>query len=124
MTPVTDEQIQMLVEALLENQPRKTSDRFNAGNTATVLAGTQLTVTFTLDKTYVIRVVRAYVDARPGCTYQWWIDGQVRVLNEVEFYMGKPVTGNSIVLVYANPTAGDVVIQYFISGWGDTKAGG
>jgi hypothetical protein len=121
---VTDEMMQQLVEGFLENMPRKTSDRYFAGNTTTVLAGTQLTATFTLDKTYVVRLVKAYADARTGCTYQWWINGLVFVLNEIEFHMGKPVTGDSIILIYANPTAADVVIMYSIQGWGDSKSGG
>lgn len=119
-----DDKIEQLIDALRENQPRVTSDRYFVGDTDTILAGTQLTVTFTLDKTYVVRLFRAYADARTGCAYQWWIDGKPFVLNEVEFYMGKPITGDNITLVIANTSGVDVIISYYIQGWGDMKAGG
>ncbi len=118
------EQIDKLVEALLENQPRRTSDRFFVGDTDTILLGTQLTVTFRLDPQYVVRLVRAYADARTGCNYTWMIDGKATNLNEVDYYLGKPITGESITLIIANTSAVDVDIGYFLSGWGDLKAGG
>jgi hypothetical protein len=118
-----DEKVATLIDALLENQPRVSSDRYFAGTTNTVVAGTQLTATFTLDKTYAVRLLRAYADARTGCTYRWWINGQVYALNEIEFYLGKPVNGD-IKLIIANTSAADAVIDYFIQGWGDLKIGG
>lgn len=121
---ITDEQLQKLFEALLENQPRVTSDRYNVGDTDTIAGGAQLTVTFTLDPSYVVRLVRAYADARAACTYVWWIDGRPFLLNEVEFYMGKPVTGDNITLVIANTGIPAVVISYYLYGWGDLKSGG
>ena len=118
------DKLQILIDALLENQPRKTSDRYFVGDTDTILAGTQLTVTFSLSKDYVVRLVEAYADARTDCNYTWVIDGQSYTLNEVKFYLGKPITGESITLIIANTSAADVIIAYYIVGWGDFKAGG
>ena len=108
------DKLQILIDALLENQPRKTSDRYFVGDTDTILAGTQLTVTFSLSKDYVVRLVEAYADARTDCNYTWVIDGKAYTLNEVKFYLGKPITGESITLIIANTSAADVIIAYYI----------
>lgn len=121
---MTMERLELMVESLLENMPRKTSDRYFVGDTDTILAGTQLTVTFSLSKDYVVRLVNAYADARTGCNYTWVIDGKTYGLNEVEFYLGKPITGESITLIIANTSGVDVDVAYFIQGWGDSRAGG
>jgi len=118
------DKIARLVDAMLENQPRLTSDRYNVGDTDTITAGNQLTVTFTLSKDYVVRLVKAYADSRTGCTYTWVIDGKTYSLNEIEFYNGKPITGESIKLIIANTSGVDVTIGYFLRGWGDLKSGG
>ena len=52
-----EEKIQGLVEAMLENQPRKESDRFMVGDTDDINTGTSLTVTFTLSKLWVTRLI-------------------------------------------------------------------
>lgn len=118
-----EEKIGLLVDALLENMPRRTSDRYCVGDTDTILAGTQLTVTFTLGKQWVVRLVKAYADARTGCTYTWVIDGNAYSLNEVEFYLGKPIN-QDIKLIIANASAVSVDIGYSIQGWGDLRSGG
>lgn len=122
MTELIDK-IGLLIDAMLENQPRLTSDRFNGANSDTLIANTQLTVTFTLSKDFVVRLVKAYCDVRSGCTYQWIIDGQVYNINSVEFYLGKPLH-QDVKLIVANTSAVTVSIGYYIMGWADQKAGG
>ena len=119
-----EEKIQILIEAMLENQPRKTSDRYFTGDTDDITTGTSLTVTFTLSKQWVVRLLKAYADSRTGCTYTWIIDGKSYDLNELEFYKGKPITGETIVLIIANTSGITQTVGYFIQGWGDLKAGG
>jgi len=118
-----EERIDMLIRAQMENQPRVTSDRYFAADTDTVAFGAQLTVTFTLSKLYVVRLVKAYADARVDCTYTWMIDGVASSFNEVEYYMGKPVHMD-IVLIIANTGLADVDVGYYIMGWGDLRGGG
>ena len=118
-----EEKIQDLVEAMLENQPRKESDRFMVGDTDDINTGTSLTVTFTLSKLWVTRLIKAYADSRSGCTYTWNIDGKSYNLNELEFYKGKPLVGEEIVLVVANTSGSTQTVGYFVSGWGDRVGG-
>ena len=116
-----EEKLDILIEAMLENAPRRTSDRYCVGDTDSILTGTQLTITFALSKLWVTRLLKAYADSRTGCTYTWNIDGKLHKLNELEFYMGKPLTGEEIVLVVANTSGSTQTVGYFISGWGDLK---
>jgi len=116
-----DEKIALLIDALLENAPRRTSDRYVVGDTDDIATGTSLTVTFTLSKLWVTRLVKAYADSRTGCTYTWIIDGKSYSLNILEFYKGKPLTGETIVLVVANTSGATQTVGYFVSGWGDLK---
>lgn len=118
------EKILRLVEAELENQPRVTSDRYNTGDTDSIATATSLTVTFTLNKAFVVRLLKAYADSRTGCTYTWVIDGKTYGLNEIEFYKGKPITGENIKLIIANTSGSTQTVGYFIRGWGDLKSGG
>ena len=119
-----DEKIQTLIDAMLENQPRKTSDRYMVGDTDDIATGTSLTVTWTLNKQWVTRLVKAYADSRTGCTYTWNVDGKSYTLNELEFYKGKPLTGETIVLVIANTSGSTQTVGYFVSGWGDRVEAG
>ena len=119
-----EEKLQTLVDAMLENQPRKTSDRFFSGDTDDILTGTSLTVTFTLSAQWVIRLLKAYADSRTGCTYSWLVDGKSYDINELEFYMGKPITAETITLIVANTSGSTQTVGYYIKGWGDLKAGG
>jgi hypothetical protein len=114
-----EEKIQTLVETMLENQPRKTSDRYFSGDTDDITTGTSLTVTWTLNKLWVTRLTNAYADSRTGCTYTWLIDGKSYSLNKLEFYQGKPITGETIVLVIANTSGSTQTVGYYIMGWGD-----
>ena len=116
-----DEKIALLIDALLENAPRRTSDRYFVGDTDDITTGTSLTVTFTLSKLWVTRLVKAYADSRTGCTYTWNIDGKSYSLNELEFYKGKPLTGEKIVLVIANTSGSTQTMGYYVMGWGDLK---
>ena len=119
-----DEKIQTLIDAMLENQPRKTSDRYMMGDTDDIATGTSLTVTFTLSKQWVTRLVKAYADSRTGCTYTWIIDGKSYTLNGLEFYKGKPLTAETIVLVVANTSGSTQTVGYYVSGWGDRIGAG
>ena len=125
MTTELVAKLQTLIDSMLENQPRLTSDRFYSGGTDTLAGGSnvQLTVTFTLSKAFVIRLLKVYADARTGVTYAWIIDGKTYSFNEVAFYMGKPVH-NDIKLIMVNTSPVSVTIGYHIEGWGDLKAGG
>ena len=118
-----EDKAQMLIDVLLENLPRVTSDRFFVGDTDTILSGNQLTVTFTLSTMYVVRLTEAYCDARTDCTYTWVIDGNAYNINEVKFFLGKPVHSD-ITLIIANTSLVDVDVGYYLMGWGDLKAGG
>ena len=121
MVSELEEKLQTLIDALLENMPSKNSDRFFTADTDDILTGTQLTVTFSLSKLWVIRLLEAYADSRTGCTYTWNIDGKPYGINTVEFYKGKPITGESIVLVIANTSGSTQTVGYYIKGWGDLK---
>ena len=119
-----EEKLLLLVDAMLENQPRKTSDRFDAGGTHTLATGYSARFTFDLDlPKYVCRLVKAYADSRTGCTYSWNINGKTWELNEQEFYLGKPIYANPVLTV-ANTSGVSQTFGYKIIGWGDLKAGG
>ena len=124
MTPELEEKLNILVDAMLENQPRRESDRFFTGDVDTILSGTALTVTFSLNALFVVKVVEVYADARTGCTYAWVINGAAYTLNELQFYKGKPVSGDSIKLIISNTSLISVDVGYYIKGWGDMKTGG
>ena len=118
--------IEKLVDAMRENQPQLGSDRFNVGSSDNIVTGTQLTVTFTLNPQWITHLVKAYADSRTGCTYQWVIDGKAYGYNEVEFHMGKIVSGEAvqtIVLIIANTSGSTVSVDYYIMGWGDRREG-
>jgi hypothetical protein len=106
----------------LENMPSLKSDRFCAGDTDTITAGTRLTITFPITKLWVIRLVKFYADAVIGLDYQWIINGQVYPMSEGEFYQAK-VIHNDIKLTIENPTASDEDVAYRIVGWGDLVSG-
>ena len=119
-----EESLQLLIKAMLENQPRHSSDRFDAGGTYTLPTAIQVKLTFDLDlPLYVVRLIKAYADSRSGCTYKWIINGQTWNLNEQEFYMGKVVHDNPVLIV-ANTSGVDQTFGYKIIGWGDLKTGG
>jgi hypothetical protein len=70
--------------------------------------------------------VKAYADSRTGCTYQWIIDGKTYDYNEVEFYLGKIVSGETlqtITLIIANTSGSTQTVDYYIVGWGDRREG-
>ena len=118
-----EDKIEKLIDAFRENMPSKESDRFMAGDTDVIANNTSLTVTFTLSKLWVTRLIKAYADSRSGCTYTWNIDGKSYNLNELEFYKGKPLVGEEIVLVIANTSGSTQTVGYFVSGWGDRVGG-
>jgi hypothetical protein len=113
-----------LIAVMLENQPSLKSDRFCAGDTDTITAGTQLTITFVVDERWIVRLTEFYADAVVGLDYQWIINGQVYPMSEGEFYLGKPIArGSDIKLIIENSTASDEDIAYRITGWGDLVSG-
>jgi hypothetical protein len=119
-----EQKLDKLIAVMLENQPSLKSDRFCAGDTDTISAGTQLTVTFVVDERWIVRLTKFYADAVVGLDYQWIINGQVYPMSEGEFYLGKPIArGSDIKLIIANPTASDEDIAYRIVGWGDLVSG-
>ena len=118
--------LEKLIDAMRENQPQLGADKFNVGGSDDIATGTQLTVTFTLNPQWITHLVKAYADARTGCTYKWLIDGKLYDYNEVEFYKGKIVSGETtqtIVLIIANTSGSTVTIDYYIMGWGDRREG-
>ena len=117
-----EEKIQTLIDAMLENQPRKTSERYNVGASVfTVVAGSAMTVTFTLADRYVTRLVEAYAALRTNCTYLWNINGKTSELNEIEYIGGLPITAKTIVLKVTNSGGTDQSVPYYLKGWGDLK---
>ena len=117
-----DEKIVLLIDALLENAPRRTSERYNVGKAVnTVTHGTVMTITFTLADLYVTRLVEAYAALRTNCAYEWNINGKINELNEIEFIGGLPITAKTIVLKITNSGATDQSVPYFLKGWGDLK---
>ena len=120
MIPVDEEKLNKLVEAQLENYPRKESDRFSTGRTYTVGTGTQLTITFVLDKTWLVRILRAYADSRTNCSYRWVINGKSELINDIEFRYGKTVHSDAKLIV-ANTGAADQDFSCRLDGWGDLK---
>ena len=112
----------LVLEAMLENQPRKTSERFDIGQSAnTVTTGTIQTITFTLSDRYVTRLVETYAALRTNCAYTWNINGKISELNELEFIGGLPITAKTIVLQITNSGATDQSVPYYLKGWGDLK---
>jgi len=118
--------LERLIDAMRENQPQLGSNRFNVGSSDNIATGTQLTVTFTLNPQWITHLVKAYADSKTGCTYQWIIDGKLYDYNEVEFHMGKIVSGETaqtITLIIANTSGSTVTVDYYIIGWGDRREG-
>jgi hypothetical protein len=119
-----EQKLDKLIAVTLENQPSLKSDRFCAGDTDTISAGTELTITFVIDERWIVRLTKFYADAVVGLDYRWIINGQVYPMSEGEFYLGKPIArGSDIKLIIANPTASDEDIAYRIIGWGDLVSG-
>ena len=117
-----EELIQNVMESILENQPRKSSKRYNTGSSDnTVTAATAMTITFTLADKYVTRLVEAYAALRTNCAYLWNINGKTNELNEIEFIGGLPITAKTIVLTITNSGTTDQSVPYFLKGWGDLK---
>jgi len=117
-----EELIQNVMESILENQPRKSSERYNTGSSDnTVPAATAMTITFTLADLYVTRLVEAYAALRTNCAYLWNINGKTSTLNEIEFIGGEPITAKTIVVKITNSGASDQSVPYYIKGWGDLK---
>ena len=125
MVTELEELIRNVMEAILENQPRKNSERYNVGKSDdTVTAGTVTTVTFTLADKYVTRLAEAYTALRTNCAYLWNINGKTNELCEIGFIGGLPITAETIVLKITNSGATDQSVPYYIKGWGDYKGGG
>ena len=118
--PVDDEKVNKFLEAQLENYPRKESDRFSTGRTYTVAAGQQLIVTFIIDETWLVRILRAYADSRTGCNYRWMIDGKAELINEIEYRYGKTIHGD-VKLIVENTGGVEQDLACRLDGWGDYK---
>ena len=117
-----EELVRDVLEAILENQPRKNSERYNVGKSDNkVTAGTAMTITFTLADLYVTRLAEAYAALRSDCAYLWNINGKTNELCEIEFIGGLPITAKTIVLKITNSGSTDQSVPYYIKGWGDLK---
>ena len=117
-----EELLRDVLESILENQPRKSSERYNVGKSDnTVITGTAMTITFTLVDLYVTRLVEAYAALRTNCAYSWNINGKTNELSEIEFIGGLPITAKTIVLKITNSGGTDQSVPYFLKGWGDLK---
>ena len=117
-----EELLRDVLEGILENAPRRTSERYNVGKAVnTVTHGTVMTITFTLADLYVTRLVEAYAALRTNCAYEWNINGKINELNEIEFIGGLPITAKTIVLKITNSGGTDQSVPYFLKGWGDLK---
>jgi hypothetical protein len=118
-----EQKLDKLIAVMLENQPSLKSDRFCAGDTDTITAGTELTITFVVDERWIVRLTKFYADAVVGLDYQWIINGQVYPMSEGEFYLGKPIARGSDIKLIIETTASDEDVAYRITGWGDLVSG-
>ena len=118
--PIDEEKLNKLIEAQLENYPRAASERFSTGRSYTVTAGMRLTVTFFIEKTWLVRILRAYADSRTNCNHRWVLSGRSELINDIEFRYGKTVHDN-IELLVANTGAADQDLSCRLDGWGDYK---
>ena len=120
-----EEKLLTLVDALLENQPRQTSEKWDVGAPYTLVASTQYTFTFVMDTDkYVMRLIEAAVDARTGLTFKWIVNGKIVTENpawEPPYGIG---VNDDIKLIVANTTLANLDVFYRIRGWGDLKSGG
>ena len=121
-----EKKLDKLIDAMRENQPQFGSKKFNVGGSDDIPSGTELTLTWILYPQWISHLVKAYSDKRTGCTYKWYIDGKLHDYNEVEFYQGKIVSGETtqtITLIIANTSGSTVNVDYFVLGWGDKREG-
>ena len=126
MNEQMEKKLEKLIDAMRENQPQLGAEKFNVGDSDDIATGTELTLTWTLHPQWITHLVKAYSDKRTGCTYKWYIDGKLHGYNEVKFYQGKIVSGETtqtITLIVANTSGSTVNIDYFILGWGDRREG-
>jgi len=126
MNEILEKKLEKLIDAMRENAPQLGADKFNVGDTDNIATGTRLTVTWSLNPQWITHLTKAYADNRTGCTYKWVINGKLREYNEVEFYKGKVVSGETvqtITLIIANSSGSTVTIDYSVIGWGDRREG-
>ena len=117
---VNYERLNELIEAQLENYPRKASERFSTGRTYNIGAGQRLTVTFAIEETWLVRILKAYCDSRSDCDYWWIIEGKSELINEIEYRYGRTIHGD-VKLIVENTTADDQEVACRLDGWGDYK---
>jgi len=121
-----EKKLEKLIDAMRENQPQLGADKFNSGGSDDIPTGTELTLTWNVYSQWITHLVKAYADNRTGCTYQWIINGKLYEYNEMEFYKGKVVSGETvqtITLIIANTSGSTVTIDYMVIGWGDRREG-
>ena len=126
MNKVLEGKLEKLIDAMRENQPQLGAEKFNVGDSDDIASGSALTLTWTLYPQWITHLVKTYADNRTGCTYKWLIDGKLYEYNEVEFYKGKVVSGETvqtITLIIANTSGSTVTIDYMVIGWGDRREG-
>ena len=126
MNEQLEKKLEKLIDAMRENQPQLGADKFNTGDSDDIPTGTELTLTWNVYSQWITHLVKAYSDKRTGCTYKWIINGKLYEYNEVEFYCGKVVSGETvqtIVLIIANTSGSTVSVDYSVMGWGDRREG-
>ena len=126
MNEQLEKKLEKLIDAMRENQPQLGADKFNSGASDDIPTGTELTLTWNVYSQWITHLVKAYSDKRTGCTYKWIINGKLYEYNEVEFYCGKVVSGETvqtIVLIIANTSGSTVSVDYYVMGWGDRQEG-
>ena len=126
MNEVLEKKLEKLIDAMRENAPQLSADKFNVGDSDNILTGTELTITWTLNPQWITHLIKAYADNRTNCRYKWLINGKLYEYNEVEFYKGKVVSGETvqtITLIIGNTSGSVVTIDYFVQGWGDRREG-
>ena len=126
MNEVLEKKLEKLIDAMRENQPGLGADKFNVGDSDDIATGTALTVSWILNPQWITHLLKAYADKRTSCTYKWIINGKLYKYNEVEFYKGKVVSGETvqtITLIIANTSGSTVTIDYYCMGWGDRREG-
>ena len=116
--PRVQRKLEKFLDAQLRNMPWEGSDRFCEGDTDLVTAGTMLTITFPIEHLWSVKLVKFYAEAIRGLEYEWIINNQSYSMSEGEFYLGKTMIAD-IVLIIANPTTVNEYVPYRIEGWAD-----
>jgi len=113
--------IASFLERIAENYPELNSTRIFTADTDIVVAGTSLTIIFSLNwRHFKIKLSSLYADVRTDCDYQWKFAGNTYNFNDISFDFGMKASEDSyheITLIITNTGTTDQEIGYYITGW-------